>query len=153
MLAELAENLSLKGKYGQKVLNLLGPSPVQLCKSPPFLTLCLLPRILSIRSLTTPKTFVCRIGLLAHQSHIITVENRWLVTSPRFLELSAHTSTLRPKTTLMASVRYRSTSSVKQRYIDPFFREVLSLMTVAWRRCEHLNGKHLPGRRSCGWEI
>jgi len=50
------------------------------------------------------------------------IENRCLVISPYFLGPSARTSTLSPRTTLMASVRYRSTCSGKQ-----------------W--CEHLNSK------------
>jgi len=46
--------------------------------------------------------------------------------------------------TLMTSVRYRSTSSVNQCAWIPSFRGP-SLLAVERCRCEHLNGKHLPG--------
>jgi len=117
-----------KGKYRWKPLNPLGPSPVQRRKRkrPPFVVVldnALTPRTLNIRCLSTPKTL-----FMSHQTSCPPVsrhriENRCLVTSPCFPELPARTSTLSPRTTLMASIRYRSTSSVKQWCVDPFFHE------------------------------
>ena len=68
-----------KGKYRWKPLNPLGPSPVQRRKRkrPPFVVVLdnpLTPRTLNINVCQPRKPLLCRIRLLAHQSHIIVLK-------------------------------------------------------------------------------
>ena len=140
------EIVALKGKYGEKLWNPLGPSPVQLGANSSFFDLVLDNAVAAqnfeykMSNILDKPLYVLSDLLNSHLSHTFAAENRCLATSLYSPELSAHIGISRCRMTLVARARCRNISSVKLWCVHPFFRGVFlnrgSMVLV--------HGKHVP---------
>jgi len=143
------EIVALKGKYGAKLLNPLGLSLIQLRTSPNLM------RDIPVAAqnfeykmsniLDKPLYVMPDLLCLPALSYIFAIENRSLVTSPCFPELSARTGILRFRTMFVAMARCRNISLAKQWCVHRFSCKVSRLTIVAWCRRRYLHRQHVPG--------